>query len=192
MSTLKQPCCTQDEGRPLAAALQEEAANHLTLRGSRARVVSGEETARQDCVRYGSRRRAQANHCGGVESVGTTSKLEPVVTPGGVQESPAYCLSGVWHKDGVSVIQACVWNGEPVASMPREPREWWPHQRQSTDARHRGGTPRSSAEASVRGGEQRGCSVPLSCWSTSAGRNQCRQQSRSRFPNGWCGRPING
>ena len=45
LSTLKQPCCTQDEGRPLAAALQEEAANHLTLRGSRARVVSGKETA---------------------------------------------------------------------------------------------------------------------------------------------------
>ena len=82
MSTLKQPCCTQDEGRPLATALQEEVANHLTLRGSRARVVSGEETARHDCVRYGSQRRAQANPCGGVESVGTTSKLEPVVTPG--------------------------------------------------------------------------------------------------------------
>ena len=62
LSTLKQPCCTQDEGRPLAAALQEEAANHLTLRGSRARVVSGEETAGHDRVRYGSRRRAQANH----------------------------------------------------------------------------------------------------------------------------------
>jgi hypothetical protein len=41
--TLKQPCCTQDEGRPLAAAVQEEAANHLTRRGSRARVVRGEE-----------------------------------------------------------------------------------------------------------------------------------------------------
>src|SRR5215468_940114 len=40
VSTLTQPCCTQDEGRPLAAALQEEAANPLTLRGSRARVVS--------------------------------------------------------------------------------------------------------------------------------------------------------
>jgi hypothetical protein len=32
------------------------------------------------------------------------------VTPGGVQEPPAYCLSGVRHKDGVSVIQAWVWN----------------------------------------------------------------------------------
>jgi hypothetical protein len=62
VNTLKQPSCTQDEGRPLATALQEEVANHLTLRGSRARVVSGEETARHDCVRYGSRRRAQANH----------------------------------------------------------------------------------------------------------------------------------
>ena len=110
MSTLKQPCCTQDEGRPLGTALQEEVPNHLTLRGSRARVVSGEETARQDCVRYGSQRRAQANPCGGVESVGTTSKLEPVVTPGGAQRQPAYWLGGVRHKDGVTVIQACVWN----------------------------------------------------------------------------------
>src|SRR5919199_742378 len=95
LSTPEPPCCTPDEGRPLASALQEEVANHLTLRGSRARVVSGEETARQDCVRYGSRRRAQANPCGGVESVGTTSKLEPVVTPGGAQRQPAYWLGGV-------------------------------------------------------------------------------------------------
>ena len=43
MSTPEQPCCTQDEGRPLAAALQEEAANHLTRRWLRGRVVSGEE-----------------------------------------------------------------------------------------------------------------------------------------------------
>jgi hypothetical protein len=45
LSTLTQPCCTQEEGRPRAAALQEEAATHLTRRGSRARVVSGEATA---------------------------------------------------------------------------------------------------------------------------------------------------
>jgi len=62
VSTLKQPCCTQDEGWPLAAVLQEEAAHHLTRRWLRVRVVSGEETARHDRVRYGSRRRAQANH----------------------------------------------------------------------------------------------------------------------------------
>ena len=51
LSTPEQPCCTQDEGRPLGTALQEEVPNHLTLRGSRARVVSGEETAQHDCVR---------------------------------------------------------------------------------------------------------------------------------------------
>jgi RNA-directed DNA polymerase len=46
--------------------------------------------------------------------------------------------------------------------MPRETREWWPHKRQSTDARHRGGTPRSSVEAPVMGVERRGCIVQLS------------------------------
>src|SRR5262250_1393422 len=46
--------------------------------------------------------------------------------------------------------------------MPRETREWRPHQRQSTDARHRGGTPCSSDEAPVMGVERRGCLVPLS------------------------------
>ena len=122
LSTLKQPCCTQDEGRPLAIALQEEVANHLTLRGSRARVVSGAETARQDGVRYGSRRRAQANPCGGVESVGTTSKLGAVVPPGSAQRHPAYWRGGVRHKEGVPVIQAGVWNmGTCRPEVPGEP-----------------------------------------------------------------------
>lgn len=40
LAILKQPCCTRDEGRPLGAGLQEQAPNHLELRGSRARVVS--------------------------------------------------------------------------------------------------------------------------------------------------------
>ena len=31
-------------------------------------------------------------------------------TPGSVQEKPAYCLSGVRHKDGVTLIQARVRN----------------------------------------------------------------------------------
>jgi hypothetical protein len=58
MSALEQPCCTGDEGRPLEAGLQEQASNHLELRGSRVRVVSVEEKARQDLVRCGPRRRA--------------------------------------------------------------------------------------------------------------------------------------
>ena len=74
INALEQPCCTRDEGRPLGTALQEEVPNHLPLRRLRAWVVSGEDTAGHDSVRYGPRRRAQANRCGHVESVGTTSK----------------------------------------------------------------------------------------------------------------------
>ena len=44
-------CCTKDEGRPLGAALQEEAPNHLKLRWSRAMVVSVKEKAKHDFVR---------------------------------------------------------------------------------------------------------------------------------------------
>jgi len=39
-----------------------------------------------------------------------TSKLVASRTPGLVQGEPAYCLSGVRHKDGVTLIQALVWN----------------------------------------------------------------------------------
>ncbi len=41
--------CTRDEGRPLGAALQEEAPNHLELLWLRARVVSVKEKARETC-----------------------------------------------------------------------------------------------------------------------------------------------
>ena len=44
-------CCTTDEGRPLGAALQEEASNHHKLRWSKARVVSVMEKAKLDFVR---------------------------------------------------------------------------------------------------------------------------------------------
>ena len=44
-------CCTKDEGRPLGAALQEEASNRLKLRWLRAMVVSVKEKAKHDFVR---------------------------------------------------------------------------------------------------------------------------------------------
>ena len=44
-------CCTKDEGRPLEAALQEEASNRLKLRWLRAMVVSVKEKAELDSVR---------------------------------------------------------------------------------------------------------------------------------------------
>ena len=43
--------CVRDEGRPLAAGLQDQAANRLKLLWSRARVVRVKEKARQDRVR---------------------------------------------------------------------------------------------------------------------------------------------
>ena len=42
--------CTRDEGRPLGAALQEEASNHLKLLWSKAMVVSVKEKARHKTV----------------------------------------------------------------------------------------------------------------------------------------------
>jgi hypothetical protein len=38
--TLKQLCCTRDEGRPLEVGLQGQASNHLKLLWSKAMVVS--------------------------------------------------------------------------------------------------------------------------------------------------------
>ena len=52
---------TKDEGRPLGAALQEEASNHLKLRRLRALVVSVKEKAELDFVRYMLRRRTKVN-----------------------------------------------------------------------------------------------------------------------------------
>jgi hypothetical protein len=39
------PCCTGDEGRPLGAAMQVEASNHLKLLWSKAMVVSDQVSA---------------------------------------------------------------------------------------------------------------------------------------------------
>jgi RNA-directed DNA polymerase len=55
-------CCTKDEGRPLETAIQVEVSNHRKLRRLKAGVVSVTEKARQDSVRYVSRRRTQVNH----------------------------------------------------------------------------------------------------------------------------------
>jgi hypothetical protein len=45
-----------------------------------------------------------------------TSKWVASRTPGLVQGKPAYCLSGVRHKDGVTLIQALMWNVGTFAS----------------------------------------------------------------------------
>ena len=45
------PCCTGDEGRPLEAAMQVEASNHLKLLWSKAMVVSVKEKVPHDGIR---------------------------------------------------------------------------------------------------------------------------------------------
>ena len=47
----KLPCCTKDEGRPLGAAVQAEASNHLKLLWSKAMVVSVKEKVPHDGIR---------------------------------------------------------------------------------------------------------------------------------------------
>jgi len=44
-------CCTGDEGRPLGAAMQVEASNHLKLLRTKALVVSVKEKVPQDGIR---------------------------------------------------------------------------------------------------------------------------------------------
>ena len=60
--TVRQAMCVRDEGRPLAAGLRRQAANHRKRRWSRVIVVSVTEKAQHDCVRYGTGRRTQVNH----------------------------------------------------------------------------------------------------------------------------------
>ena len=142
--------------RPLAAGLQDQAANHLELPWSRARVVSVKEKARDTCqVRIGKtsaseplmkRRKPKmmskpgSSGCPGI-SAGETCLLparHPVLRR---RESGFRLVHGTW---------------EPVVSMPREKSKWWPHKDQSTDARHRDGTARSSREGRVMRLERRG------------------------------------
>ena len=45
-----------------------------------------------------------------VSKIEMTSKLVASRTPGSAQGKPVDCLSGVRHKDGVTLIQTLVWN----------------------------------------------------------------------------------
>ena len=49
--TARRLCLTEDEGRPLGAAIQVEASNHRKLLRSKAVVVSVTEKAKHDFVR---------------------------------------------------------------------------------------------------------------------------------------------
>lgn len=70
---------------------------------------------------------------------------------------PAYCLDGVRHKSGTNLIEAFVWNvGTCRFDDKGETQGGGPTKGESTDAKHRGGLPRSSDEVSVMEMERRG------------------------------------
>ena len=148
--------CVRDEGRPLAAGLQDQAANRLELLWLRARVVSVKEKARKTCqVRVGKtstseplmkrrKRRVMSKprspSCLGI-SAGETCLLPARHPAFRRRESDIRLVHGTW---------------EPVVSMLREKSKWRPHKDQSTNARHRDGTARISDEGCVMRLERRG------------------------------------
>ncbi len=154
--------CVGDEGRPLAAGLQDQAANRLELLWLKARVVSVKEKARTTCqVRVG---KTSAS-----EPLMKRRKAKVMSKPGstgcsGISAGET-CLLPAWHpalrrRDSEFRLVHGTW--EPVVSMPREKSKWWTHEDQSTDARHRGGTTRSSEEGCVMRLERRGRATHVS------------------------------
>lgn len=88
-------------------------------------------------------------------------------------------------RGGVSSTQALVWNVGTCVSMPREQLKRTTRESLSTEAGHRGGAVRSSAEGSVMGLERRGGTA-------ATGGVFWIRQSRGAFPSDWFGMPTNG
>ena len=149
-------CCERDEGGPLGAEVQALASNHLTLRGSRVQVVSGEEKARCERVRYGSGSRTQVNRRRRVETtIDDIETGESECAPGGAQAGPADDLGGVRHRGGGSLIPARTWNvGTCRPDGKGSDQVGGPHEIVRTEAGHRGGGARSSVEPGERRGSK--------------------------------------
>jgi hypothetical protein len=61
---------------------------------------------------------------------------------------PMYCLGGVRHKCGVSLVQALVWNVGSCRPDAKGESTWRTHEDESADAGHSGGAACSSGEGS--------------------------------------------
>jgi hypothetical protein len=109
-----------------------------------------------------------------------TSASEPLMTCRKVQDDvetgrnslardesggrPDFCPDGIRHEGGVTLHQAFVWNaGTCRSDVKGETQAGGPCEGEITEAGHRGGAARSSAEGPVMGLERRGCVVQL--WS---------------------------
>ena len=142
---------------PLAAGLQEQAANHRKRRWSRAmrRERYGKGTLMyQVWIKKTNtsepplkcRKRLRRRQNWGVN-----------VAPGRVWRKPAYWPGGARHTGGVSLIRALMLNcGNLSQRWLRERHKQKPCEADSIDALHRGGQARSSDEAAVMAVERRG------------------------------------
>src|SRR5208283_2713655 len=75
--------------------------------------------------------------------------------------------------------------------MARENLKRWSRKRESIDARHRGGTARSSEEASVMEVERRGwVTLLFTARQPEMGGTDWRKRSRTRFRRSFCGERI--
>jgi hypothetical protein len=86
----------------------------------------------------------------------TTPKPGGMDGPGQGQTEPVFGLSGVRHEGGVTTAQALVRNsGTCRCDVQGEVQAGAPGKGESTDAQHRGGVARGSAEGAVMALERR-------------------------------------
>ena len=142
--------------RPLAIGLQEQVANHRKRLGTKAPVVSVTEKVSIKISGMNQRRRTSMNCRLSVESAQMTSKLRGDVTSGSVCPMPAYEIGDVRHRGSVSLVRAPMLNCGNLRSRCKGKGASATREADSTNARSRGGTTRSSDEVAVAAMERRG------------------------------------
>ena len=153
----EEPSCTRDGGWPPEAAVQAEASNPPLLLCLRGMVVSelGKGRARPCQVRIAESNASEPlSKCRKHGDDAKTEGLSLTRDEFGSDLLTDRMASGTKVARTRSRLLCGTW--EPVAPMPRENRKWRPHERESTDAEHRGGATRSSDEGSVMELERRG------------------------------------
>jgi hypothetical protein len=156
LNTLKQPCCTRDEGRPLGPGLQDLGSNHRMLLRSNDRggERDGKGRARPCQVRVGKTSESKPPmNCRKRRDDVKTRRQSLFWDQFGGNLFTAQATSG--GRGGVNPIQALVWNVGTCVSMPREQLKRTTRESLSTEAGHRGGVACSSDEGSVMGLERR-------------------------------------
>jgi len=161
-----------EESWPSEACLQGPASNHPERHWLKTVVVSvGGKGRSKRFVRYGSRRRAQANHRSGVEIA-----LDDIKTRGRIYPwdesigNPVYWVGGVRRRGGVSSIQAHPWNCGNSDRDGKRKDQVKKSKVESIEARSEDGPTSISVEALVMSAEPRGRVVPVETCVNSLGR----------------------